>query len=81
MPPFWIRRQFSAQACAGLDEPYRWRVFFGERRSSIDLYLTVMTWWRPGKAWIEENCPKLGKIARSAEALPGVGEEMHRNMA
>jgi GST-like protein len=55
--------------------------FLGKRVSSIDLYLTVMTWWRPGKAWIEEVCPKLAAIANAADALPGVGEVIRRNMA
>jgi GST-like protein len=55
--------------------------FLGETRSAIDLYLAVMTWWRPGKAWIAGNCPKLAKIAQAAEALPGVGEVIRRNMS
>lgn len=46
--------------------------FLGERFSSIDLYLTVMTWWRPGKDWYGEHAPKLQAIAKRAYALPPV---------
>jgi GST-like protein len=68
----WLQVEAAAKAAP-------W--FLGERFSSIDLYLGVMTWWRPGKAWIEEYCPKLEAIAKSAQALPGVGEVIRRNMA
>ena len=46
--------------------------FLGERFSSIDLYLAVMTWWRPGKDWYAAHAPKLQGIAKQAYALPAV---------
>jgi GST-like protein len=37
--------------------------FLGERPSALDLYVSVMTRWRPGRAWFAENCPRLHTIA------------------
>lgn len=37
--------------------------FLGERRSALDIYIGVMTNWRPGKAWHEANSPRLTAIA------------------
>jgi GST-like protein len=44
--------------------------FLGERFSAIDLYVAVMTHWRPGPAWFAEHCPKLVAIAAAAKARP-----------
>lgn len=37
--------------------------FLGERPSALDLYVSVMTRWRPRREWFAENCPRLHKIA------------------
>jgi GST-like protein len=36
--------------------------------SALDLYLWPMTFWRPGRAWFESNCPKLGRIGVAMDA-------------
>ena len=41
--------------------------FLGERPSALDLYVSVMTRWRPGRAWFAEHCPRLHKIALSVD--------------
>lgn len=51
----------------------------GERPSALDIYVCVMSHWRPRRAWIAENCPKLYTIARKAEALPALAPVMARN--
>jgi GST-like protein len=53
--------------------------FLGERLSAIDLYLAVMTRWRPSAAWFEQHAPRLLAAARLAQALPAVAPVMARN--
>lgn len=45
-------------------EPY----FLGQQFSAIDVYLSIMTSWRPRKEWFKANCPKVDSI--SSKALP-----------
>lgn len=51
---------------AAAQEPF----FLGRRFSAIDLYLAVMTRWRPRRPWFAEHAPKLHSAALRAEALP-----------
>jgi GST-like protein len=44
--------------------------FLGERSSVIDVYVSVMSRWRPGRAWFAEHCPRLHAIARATDARP-----------
>jgi GST-like protein len=37
--------------------------FLGETPSALDLYVSVMTRWRPRREWFAEACPRLHKIA------------------
>ena len=53
--------------------------FLGERRSALDLYLAMMTRWRPGRKWFEENTPKVVAVAKRAAALDAVAPVMQRN--
>src|SRR5512142_1592695 len=43
--------------------------FLGGRRSALDLYVAVMTRWRPGILWFAKRTPKLVAIAKKAAAL------------
>ena len=36
---------------------------YGTRPSAIDLYVAVMTHWRPGKVWFQTNTPRLASVA------------------
>lgn len=47
--------------------------------SALDLYVTIMSHWRPRRAWFAEHCPKLHAIALRAEALPRLAPVMRRN--
>ena len=42
--------------------------------TAIDLYLAVMTAWRPGRDWFAEHCPKLLSAAGAAAGIPAAGE-------
>ncbi len=55
-------RYFAAQApCA----PW----VLGETFSALDLYVAVMTAWRPGANWFAEHCPALLDISKRVAAL------------
>ena len=51
----------------------------GERPSALDIYVCVMSHWRPRRAWIADNCPKLHRIALATEAIPALAPVMARN--
>ena len=53
--------------------------FLGERLSAIDLFLAVMTHWRPRRAWFAQHAPKLHAAALAAEALPAVAPVLARH--
>ena len=55
--------------------------FLGERMSALDLYVAVMTRWRPGRKWFVANTPKLVAIAERAAALPAVAPVMEKNFS
>ncbi|HEY1547499.1 MAG TPA: cupin domain-containing protein [Kofleriaceae bacterium] len=44
--------------------------FLGPRFSALDIYIAVMTNWRPGRAWFAEHAPKLDAIARDVARDP-----------
>ncbi len=54
--------------------------FLGECMSALDLYLAVMTKWRPKREWFKANTPKLAAIAEKADALPQLAEMWKRNV-
>jgi GST-like protein len=53
--------------------------FLGETRSALDLYIAVMTRWRPGILWFAKKTPKLAAIAQKTAAIPEVAAVMSRN--
>lgn len=53
--------------------------FLGERMSAIDLYVAVMTRWRPGRKWFAVNTPRLLAIAERTSATPKVADVIARN--
>ena len=66
----WL--QFEAQIGEG-----EW--VLGDRPSALDLYVAIMSHWRPRRPWIREHCRKLGAIALRAEKLPWLAPVMARN--
>lgn len=65
------------QAVEAAAAPGPW--FLGERLSALDVYLAVMTRWRPRREWFAANAPKLLAAAGRASALPAVAPVMARN--
>ncbi len=53
--------------------------FLGERFSALDLYLSVMTRWRPKRGWFEGETPRLFAIARRADLKPELAQVWKRN--
>lgn len=51
----------------------------GERPSALDIYVCVMSHWRPRRAWIAKHCPQLHRIALATEELPALAPVMARN--
>ena len=55
--------------------------FLGGAMTALDLYLGVMTHWRPRRAWFATNCPKIHAIARAVEAQPRLAKVFEANFA
>jgi GST-like protein len=53
--------------------------FLGSHCSAIDIYLAVMTRWRPGAVWFAENTPLVAAAARKAAAEPALAPMLVRN--
>ncbi|TAJ86545.1 glutathione S-transferase family protein [Reyranella sp.] len=53
--------------------------FLGERFSALDIYVDIMTRWRPKRGWFEIETPRLFAIARRADALPELANVWKRN--
>ena len=53
--------------------------FLGERFSALDIYVSVMTRWRPKRGWFESEAPRLFAIARRADLRPQLVEVWKRN--
>lgn len=54
--------------------------FLGERFSALDIYIGVMTRWRPRRGWFETEAPKLFAIARKVDQRPELKETWRRNV-
>lgn len=55
--------------------------FLGERPSALDLYISVMTRWRPRREWFAENCPRLHTIAVEVDRDPRLASVWATNFA
>ena len=53
--------------------------FLGERFSALDIYLGIMTRWRPKRGWFETETPRLFAIARRGDHMPELAEVWKRN--
>ena len=55
--------------------------FLGERRSVLDVYVSVMSRWRPGRAWFADHAPKLAAIAAAVDRDPRLAQVWNANFA
>lgn len=46
--------------------------FLGAQFSMLDVYIGIMTHWRPRRAWFAETCPKLAAIAHATDEIPAL---------
>jgi GST-like protein len=53
--------------------------FLGQNFSALDIFIGVMTHWKPRRAWFAGACPSLTAIATAADALPEFSELWRRN--
>jgi GST-like protein len=53
----------------------------GTHMTALDIYVAMVSHWRPGRAWIEENCPKIIGAVKLTEAHPVVANVWARNFA
>lgn len=53
----------------------------GAELCAIDVFISVMTRWRPRRDWFKADCPKLHAIAERIDALPALKEVWARNYA
>ncbi len=53
--------------------------FLGERFSALDIYVAIMTKWRPKRGWFEAETPKLFAIASATDSKPELIEVWKRN--
>lgn len=51
----------------------------GRKMSAVDVFIGVMTRWRPRRDWFAENCPKLHAIALRIDKLPALKDVIARN--
>lgn len=48
--------------------------------SALDLYVAVMSMWRPGPAWFKQECPALADIAARVSQMDALREVWARNV-
>ena len=51
----------------------------GDRLSVLDVYGAMISRWRPGRAWLDANCPKAMASIRTTEADPQIASAWARN--
>lgn len=51
----------------------------GRELSALDIYVAVMSHWRPGRTWFAQQCPRLHAIAARADAHEILAPVLRRN--
>jgi len=90
-PQRFVKHEEAAKAFRAEVEAYAQRLwlaveaaagtpcFLGARLSALDIYLAVMTRWRPGRDWFAQHAPRLLAAADLANQQPAVAAVMARN--
>jgi GST-like protein len=68
-------QQLWRQIAENLGDPW----FLGERFCALDIYVGVMTHWRPRRAWFAASCPKAHTLAQRVDAEPRLTTVWQRN--
>ncbi len=51
----------------------------GAQMTALDVYAAMLSRWRPGRAWVEEHCPRVAAALRLTEQDPVVARVWARN--
>lgn len=51
----------------------------GTAMTALDVYIAMVSRWRPGRAWFNENCPKLAGAVALTEQHPVVAKVWEKN--
>ncbi len=54
--------------------------FLGPRFSALDVYIGVMTRWRPRRTWFAANCPRILAVAQASDEIKSLQRVWARNM-
>ncbi|MBL8837852.1 MAG: glutathione S-transferase family protein [Alphaproteobacteria bacterium] len=91
-PGRWVDGEAAAKSLRAHTDAHReasWRQveaaaampwFLGAQFSALDIYIGVMTRWRPRRDWFAAQCPKLTAIAAAAERRPDLAPAWRRNV-
>ncbi len=71
------RREALWQRFEAQIDPAPW--LLGKDISALDIYLAIMTRWRPGRDWFRTNCPKLFGVATRLDGHPALKGMWERN--
>jgi GST-like protein len=52
---------------------------FGNRLSVLDVYVAMISRWRPGRVWLTEHCPRAMSAVAATEAVPSIAATWSRN--
>jgi len=91
-PSRWVSTEAAQKELRASTDAYReksWRIveaniaprpwLLGTRFSALDVYVKVMTHWRPRRDWFKANCPKLMSVALAADKEPRLAAVWQRN--
>ena len=51
----------------------------GGEMTALDIYIAMVSRWRPGRAWFNEHCPKLAKAVALTERHPVIAKVWEKN--
>jgi GST-like protein len=90
-PPRFIEAEDAREAFRNTVDEYAMRLyrvmedhaeqpwFLGDRFTALDIYLCVLTRWRPGREWFAANTPKLSAIALTTDTIDKLQPTWQRN--
>jgi len=73
------RREDSWRQLERALQPAPW--LLGAEFSLLDLYVAVMSRWRPRREWFARECPRLHAVALAVDARPELAEVWQRNFS
>jgi GST-like protein len=93
-PERWVSGEATGQELMQSNDAYRkelWQMveaeaanaayWIGDQLTIVDLYIGVMHYWRPGRAWFIAHTPKLARIASNVAKHPKLAAVWARNFS